>query len=153
VGEEACASPEQPVAMFSAAGASSFSGPLPPVPSTSPSARPPPPNLKKSHGRQSSVLSAGLWISHGRRCGGAGRRCWSLLPPRHALLTQRAWCLPPRREEVYICISSLLGRNFASPFALAVGGGNRKAQWPAGGKNAFASRCWTQTHCTNIKPS
>jgi hypothetical protein len=65
---------------------------------------------------------------------------------RHALLAQRALRLPARREEVYICIFSLLGRNFASPFALAVGGGNRNAQWPAGGKNAFASRCWTQSY-------
>jgi hypothetical protein len=42
------------------------------------------------------------------------------------------------------CISSLLRRKFASPYASSVGGGFGQAQSPAGGKNAFASRCWTQ---------
>ncbi|CAO2172971.1 unnamed protein product, partial [Urochloa humidicola] len=41
--------------------------------------------------------------------------------------------LPSRREGVHLCISSLIGRQFASPFASAVGGEMLKAQLRAGG--------------------
>jgi hypothetical protein len=46
----------------------------------------------------------------------------------HALLAQLSCHLPSRREGVHLCISSLIGRKFASRFALAIGGGEVKAQ-------------------------
>jgi hypothetical protein len=41
------------------------------------------------------------------------------------------------------CFSSILVREFAFTDALSVGVCTGRAQLPAGGKNAFASRCWT----------
>jgi hypothetical protein len=65
---------------------------------------------------------------------------------RHALLAQRPRHLPSRREGVYFCISSLLEREFASPFALFVGEDARDAQQPRRGKNVIACPCWTQPY-------
>jgi hypothetical protein len=47
------------------------------------------------------------------------------------------------------CIPSLQSKN-ASPFAFPVGGLSFYAQWSAGGKNAFASRCWIQSKWTHL---
>ena len=55
-----------------------------------------------------------------------------------------------RIEGMYFCIPSLFRAQNASRDASSVGGGTERAQWPARGKNALASRCWGQSKQANL---
>jgi hypothetical protein len=107
----------------------------------------PPPALAAAAGRRrraASMRIGGFGVD-GRRWRVSSSRGQRILflPRARPALSSFPRRMPSRREGMQFCISSLLRRKFASLDAFSVGGCCARAQLPAGGKNAFASRCWT----------